>query len=417
MTPFRLSLYIHTPFCRSKCLYCDFPSRPLDAGLVEPWIGRLLASGAERFAELERDYGPCEVDTIFLGGGTPTVIGLRMLGKLLGGIASLLPRGSAVREWTVEANPESLDAEILSLLADHGVDRISLGVQSLQERVLRMAGRAALESDCRRALELLGGSWKGAWSADLICGLPGQDRDGPARDAAEILRHGAGHLSLYSLIIEPGTPFERRAAVDGSLFPTEDEAADAWEMAEATILSHGLSRYEVSNFARPGRECLHNLHYWRMDPWIGLGPSAASSLPLDGGGTLRMREAEELGAWLAGAQADVERLSTIESFEEWLLMGLRTAEGIDLGQALDRFGIDGTMVLGRRVGQWVERGLAGREGGRVRLLRRGLDVMDALLRDCFLDIERLESVDIPHALEEKSRRDVSSGPGKGPPWD
>jgi oxygen-independent coproporphyrinogen-3 oxidase len=335
-----ISLYIHIPFCTVKCGYCDFFSLTgVAPARMEETVSSILEDAVSLLPPLV-DSGAA-VETVYVGGGTPSVLSEKSLRRLTAGIRKLLP--NTPREWTVELNPETLTEGTMDILGDAGVDRLSLGVQTLSQEGLSALGRAATAERTRRAVELLTASWKGRWNGDLILGFQGDSPARVARDLELLTSSGARHLSVYALTLEEGTPLATAVDSGTVTLPRDEEVLELLSAAQEVLSERGLRRYEVSNYAFPGEESLHNLRYWRMEPYLGLGPAAASTLyyqthPLTG---LRMEGVRDLPKYLApfGRRYTTQRLSTEELLEETLLMGLRTSEGVSLRRLRRRFGL------------------------------------------------------------------------------
>ncbi len=303
-------------------------------------------------------------------------------------------------------------------MAERGVTRISLGVQSLDEGELALLGRRHGAEDAMRAMRLAAASGMEV-SADLIAGIPSSGRAGGARALAEagraLIDAGASHLSAYDLTLEEGTPLSERA---GRLdFPGEDESAEARALLERVLAESGIRRYEVSNYARPGKECLHNLAYWRMDSYIGAGPGAVSTLvaaaresPRPGidGASLRIEEGRDLAACLAGGpDADTGGLARetaiapAEAAFESIMMAYRTIFGLDAARFRSRFGLEARSLIGKTLGSWKDRLVEGepwpigangaaKDGAAARhpaLDGRGLDILNRFLGDCLAEME------------------------------
>lgn len=377
-------LYIHVPYCAGKCGYCSFHSLPLGACPdFEP--ERMTTALLARARALADRFGVPGFGTAYIGGGTPTALRPSALRTLLEGAARLRP-GTSFREWTVEANPESLSALTLRILEDAGVDRISLGFQSGREEALRGAGRSAGVSEGLRALETAA-AWKGRLSVDLMIGLPGQDPEGVRADIERAAAAGAEHLSIYGLTVEEGTPLEA-AVREGSVdLPSEEIEADIWSAVAEACGSAGYLRYEVSNWARPGAECRHNLNYWRGGVWIGTGPSAVSSVPLPDGGTLRIQETRDHEAYLRdpGACAREEIVPPATAAFEAVMTAFRTREGLDSAAFRGRFGYYPEDLLSDTFAKWgalLEPGLRGPAPS-----DRLLDILNPFLLDCLSEME------------------------------
>lgn len=331
-------LYVHVPFCPTICPYCDFHVIRRHGGVVGAYLERLAEEATTLYT-----HRPQALQTLYFGGGTPSFLRNRELEVLF----ATLPWDISRAEVTMEANPGTLNAERLQLLRDHGVNRLSIGVQSFQDKVLKTLGRAHGRKGALRAVEL---SLEAGFrtSVDLILGLPEQDF---AADLRETSALGVGHVSAYTLQIEPGTPFETT-----SIQLNEDLEATAFEQAEDILGQADFSRYEVSNFAQPGQESRHNQLYWQLGLWGALGPSAAGQLDptfasfvaylspqLKGGveGVYALRTTNPpLPRWLQGEEPAFEAISHLEHAKEALMLGLRLREGVDVGSLEQRTGLD-----------------------------------------------------------------------------
>ncbi|MCX7782084.1 MAG: radical SAM family heme chaperone HemW [Meiothermus sp.] len=343
-------LYIHVPFCPTICPYCDFHVVRRHGGVVAAYLERL----AEEARALHEQY-PEPLRTLYLGGGTPSFLRNAELEALF----AALPWEIGEAEVTLEANPGTLNAERLALLKDLGVNRLSLGVQSFQDGVLKTLGRAHGRKGALKAVEM---SLEAGFrtSIDLILGLPGQNLEADLHEARAL---GVEHVSAYTLQIEPGTPFEL------SRLQTDDEQeAMAFERAEALLGEAGLVRYEVSNFAQPHQESQHNTLYWRLGFWGALGPGAAAHLPAQPGKALHAIRATNppLPRWLAGEAPAIEEISPLEHAKEALMLGLRLREGVDGGEIERRTGLDLWSPLKSLVEQMASEGYLVLEAKRIR---------------------------------------------------
>jgi oxygen-independent coproporphyrinogen-3 oxidase len=390
------SLYIHVPLCASRCAYCDFYSLPASAYSEARLAGLVEAILARAGALCER-FGAQDFDTVYVGGGTPTALPPRLLGRLLSGIAAIAP---SPREWTVEANPESLDAPAIATMMEQGVNRVSIGVQSLDPRKLSLLGRPHSAQEAVEAVGLAASSGL-AVSADLMAGLPLLRGDGgpsvPAlpEQIVRLLDLGIAHLSLYDLILEDDTALARRVGRGELELPGEDEAASERAAAEDALSARGFRRYEVSNYAPQGKECAHNLVYWRMGSYIGAGPGAVSTLQASRTAqpassfpcSLRIEEAKDAASYgLADAAAASETfIGEKDSMFETIMMSFRTVFGLDSGAFGSRFGIDPARVIGGTLAAWAERVVAGPSGPA--LDAEGLDILNRFLVDCLMELE------------------------------
>ncbi|MBN1837237.1 MAG: coproporphyrinogen III oxidase family protein [Spirochaetales bacterium] len=389
--PASLSLYVHVPFCRSKCPYCDFFSVPQPAPEL---VREVLAQVETQLAYFARLVAPTRVETVYVGGGTPSLLAPDQLDRLLEAIERFQQAGgvleggdgspAAPAEWTVEANPESLNAEHLAVCTARGVTRLSVGIQSLDDGILSTLGRPAGPKESRRALELLRDRWGGEVNVDVMSGTPGQEWRSLYRDLEEIVDYGPGHVSLYSLSLDdPEHPLAR------DIDP--DRQDRLWLRGQRWLEERGYRNYEISNFARPGHESRHNLRYWRLEPYLGCGPSAASTLP---GGpdspalqgqteVLRLVNPRSLRRFLEGPACcwglEVEEVSPREFLFETLMMGLRLRQGIDAAGFAARFGRDLPQVVPVVWQRWVERGWCEPDRERYALSFAGRMILDTLL--------------------------------------
>ena len=368
-----LALYVHWPFCVSKCPYCDFNSHVRDAVDQIAWRDALLADLAHEAAALPgRTLG-----SIFFGGGTPSLMPPATVAAIL---------DAAQRHWTpapdieitLEANPSSVEAARFADLAAAGINRVSLGLQSLDDAALAFLGRAHSVSESLRALDTAQAQF-GRVSVDLIYALPDQSLAAWAAELTRALAFGTEHLSLYQLTIEPGTRFATEAAQGRLTIPDGDTAADLFEATRAMTAGAGLPAYETSNHARPGAESRHNLTYWRYGDYAGVGPGAHGRR--DGLATQRRRKPEN---WLSavarnGHGLEVEEpLAPHDRASEALVMGLRLREGVDLTYVAALAG--GTAPIDwRAVDRLSHQGMIAHEGDRLRVTEAGALLLDSIL--------------------------------------
>ena len=375
-----LAVYIHWPFCLSKCPYCDFNSHVRER--IEPaaWQAAYLRQ-IEAYA---KRIGARRIASIFFGGGTPSLMPPETVSAIVDAVAAAWTLDSAA-EITLEANPAAVDRNRFAGFAAAGVNRVSIGVQSFDDRALRFLGRGHSADDARTAIRLAG-RYFDRFSFDLIYALPEQtDRDWRAqlRDA---LAEAGGHLSLYQLTIEPGTAFHTQWARGDLVTPDEDAAGNLYETTQDVLEAAGLPAYEISNHARPGDESRHNLTYWRYGDYAGIGPGAHGRIAV-GGVRHATRHHRAPEVWLerasrAGDPFAAEQGSTIvsdaEAVVEAAMMGLRTAEGVPLAR-LDAFG-DGEAALDRdAIARLADAGLLEDDPDRLRATPAGRQRLNAVL--------------------------------------
>jgi putative oxygen-independent coproporphyrinogen III oxidase len=374
--PGGFGVYVHWPFCASKCPYCDFNSHVRHQKVDE---ARFLAALRRELATQAAWQPGARVDTVFLGGGTPSLMAPETVAGVLSAIRENWPVSDAV-EVTLEANPSSVEAGRFRGYADAGVNRVSLGVQALADVDLKALGRLHTAKEARAAIDIATATFPRV-SFDLIYARPGQSADDWRRELLEALAIGTSHLSLYQLTIEDGTPFAALHKA-GKLVPPEPElAAELLVLTEELTAVAGLPLYEISNHARPGEESQHNLVYWRSGLYAGVGAGAHGRMRIDGVRTAISTERQP-EAWAAAVERDghglVERtpLSHAETADEMLIMGLRLAEGLDLVRLAQATGL----APSARALEKVEgMGLATVRPGRVAATRDGRTLLNQLV--------------------------------------
>lgn len=373
-------IYVHVPFCVAKCRYCDFASRPLAGADPEPYV-----------AALEREIAGApeagrEVSSVFLGGGTPSLLEARHLARILGALRGAFAL-AADAEITVEANPGTLTAAKAAAMGAMGVNRVSLGVQSLDDALLARLGRRHDARAALAAFALLREAGCANVSVDLMHGLPGQTPEGWRRDLAQAIELGPEHLSLYALCLEEGTPLFADVRARRTRLPAE--AAELGMLAAALELTAaaGYERYEISNFARPGRRCRHNLECWRLGEYRGFGAAAHSFLLAPG--PLRLANVADVDDYVRRVRGGESAVAAREEppprrfAGEALMLALRTADGVDEGDYARLHGAPPASLFPEAAALGEERGWLERAGGRVRLTSEGMLFSDALFRLLF----------------------------------
>jgi len=375
-----LGIYIHWPFCQSKCPYCDFNSHVRGEIEETRWrraLGREIAYFAERTTG-------ARVESIFLGGGTPSLMAPETVAAALEAVKRHWPSAPDL-EVTLEANPSSVEADRFAGFRAAGVNRVSLGVQSLEDAALAFLGRLHSAREARRAVEVARETFDRV-SIDLIYALPGQTPADWRDELTEALSLAGGHLSAYQLTIEADTAFARRHARGAFTLPDADTAAEMFDITQEMTAAAGLPAYEISNHARAGEACRHNLEIWKGGGYVGVGPGAHGRLPLGDGGAIATEQAKLPEAWLAKVEergcgiSHEEPIPGAARAEEAIMTGLRLTEGINarlferrLGRPLDEV-IDG--IACKQLG---ESGHLVRDGDRLTATPSGRLLLDAVL--------------------------------------
>jgi putative oxygen-independent coproporphyrinogen III oxidase len=325
-------VYIHWPFCAAKCPYCDFNSHVRSVVDEAAWAQGIVRE-LEHVAALQGETRPI-VRTIFFGGGTPSLMSGRAVGRALETVARLWPMANDV-EVTLESNPASADAARFADYRAAGVNRLSIGVQALNDADLKTLGRLHDVAEAKRALALAQSTFERI-SLDLIYARPRQTAQAWRAELKEALAFGTEHLSLYQLTIEPATPFATLHRTGALVIPDDDHAAALYETTQEMTQAAGLPAYEISNHAAPGAEARHNLLYWRYGDYAGVGPGAHGRLTLDG--TRFATETERLPERWTTATMRMDEIAPKDAAREHLLMNLRLAEGLDLAAFAARWG-------------------------------------------------------------------------------
>ena len=372
-------VYIHWPFCLSKCPYCDFNSHVRHAAIDEARFARAFA--AEIAATAARAPGRT-VSTIFFGGGTPSLMQPATLAAVLDAVARHW-RVAPDAEITLEANPTSVEAARFRGYRSAGVNRVSLGVQALDDRALAELGRLHSAREALDAVAIARNVFD-RYSFDLIYARPQQTQQQWREELTRALAEAGEHLSLYQLTVEPDTPFATLHRAGKLTIPNDDTARALYDTTQEICAAHGLPAYEISNHARPGTECRHNLVYWRAHEYAGIGPGAHGRLDIDGSRHATATE-KRPESWLERVERNGhglvtdDVLTTSEMADEFLLMGLRLAEGIDPARytALTGRSLDESRIAALRDHGLVET----TPEGRLRVSMPGFPVLDAVVAD------------------------------------
>jgi putative oxygen-independent coproporphyrinogen III oxidase len=379
MTEPGFGVYVHWPFCAAKCPYCDFNSHVRHGGVDQE---RFAQAFAAELATMRARTGPRTVTSIFLGGGTPSLMKPETVGAVLDAVAQnwTIARDA---EITLEANPSSVEASRFRGYRAAGVNRVSLGVQALNDADLKFLGRLHNVAEALAAIGLARDIFP-RLSFDLIYARPGQQPDAWAKELEEAIGHAVDHLSLYQLTIEEGTAFHALHAAHKFELPEPDVAADLYAITQEVTASRGLPCYEISNHARPGAESRHNLTYWRYGEYVGVGPGAHGRFVEHGRRVVTIAEkmpetwlnlVEARGQGVTGG----ETLTRSEETDEFLLMGLRLTEGIDLARYEE---LAGRPFSTPRLSLLEDEGLVEQVGNsRLRATPSGMIVLDAVVAD------------------------------------
>jgi oxygen-independent coproporphyrinogen-3 oxidase len=385
------SLYVHVPFCRARCRYCEFHTNIGSAESMDDYV-RAVAREMELLPFRLRPR------TLFLGGGTPTALPPPTLALLLDTLAEGID-ASRIEEFTCEVNPGTLTPSTTDHLLSRGVNRVSVGVQSFHDRYLRLLGRVHDAATAHGSLQALRHAGVRNLGIDLILGIPGMTPEEWRHELDEALSHEPEHLSVYALSIEAGTTFARWIREGRLADPDDDRMADLYETTHHVLSDAGYEHYEISNFARPGFRCLHNVATWRQKPYAALGPAAASFI--DGERRRNVCSTAEYVRRLRHGQDPVdmrERLDPERAAGEMLMLGLRTSDGITAGEVRRRHGIDPLERYREPLERHAEAGLLTVRRNRIRLTLSGWLVADEVLAELVVPERRSRAKRRPRSL-------------------
>lgn len=375
----KISLYIHIPFCAQKCLYCDFPSFARKDHLRKAYIEALN----KEIISLREQHNNLEINTIFIGGGTPSVLEVDELECLLKEVAKLNMAKDI--EYSMECNPGNLTEKKLKVMKKYGVNRISMGLQAKQDNLLKGLGRIHTYKTFRENFLLAKKVGFNSINVDLMFGLPNQRLNEWEETLREIISLEPAHISAYSLIIEEGTAFYNLYENDKLKLPTEEEERKMYHLAKEILEENGFNQYEISNYAKEGKECRHNLAYWNMDNWIGVGSAAASYI--DG---KRIKNKSSIEKYINSINEKGEAVEEIinnsknDNMEEFMFMGLRKINGIDENEFKNRFSMNINDVYGEILNKYIGEGLLIRESGRIFLSEKGIEISNVIMADFLL---------------------------------
>ncbi len=372
----RAGLYIHAPFCGRKCLYCDFYSKVPGRGEIDAYV---RAVGVEAKLRADGQYGPLLYDSIFLGGGTPSLLNSAQLEALFGHLRRNF-RFSAETEITIECNPTSVQASLLETYRSHGINRISLGVQTFNDAHLEELGRLHDREEALASFREIRIAGFENIGIDLIYGLPNQTLEEWHIDLVQAIDLGPAHISAYNLIIEPNTPFGKLYSQGRLELPPEEVQGEMYQTLNDQLSGAGYERYEISNFARPGYRCRHNLKYWKLEPYLGLGPAAVSF-----DGERRIKNEPDLDSYLKATAAgnipphEEEILSADKLREEAIMMGLRMSDGLSCSKLREKFDYDILNDKAEAIKSLINNGYLLLENDHLKLTPKSLFISDEVI--------------------------------------
>lgn len=385
----KISLYIHIPFCFKKCNYCDFYSEVGNRNIMKSVVTQLRQ---QLLYWLEKLDNP-KIDTIFIGGGTPSYLPLDLLEQLFRDVTSLV---GVPKEWTVEANPETITKGFLTLCNKYEVSRLSIGIQSFNEKTLKVLGRNCSLNSIENGLNLVNKYWKNSYSLDLITSVPGQTLLSAEEDVLKAISYNPEHISYYSLILEDGTPLEDDVSKGVVKELDEDEATSVWLRGRELLEKNSYINYEVSNYTK-NKPSYHNINYWELRPYLGIGPGAASTLIDTNGDIVRIHNKKSIEEFIKGKSVhwgeEVEKLSPKEFLKDYVMMGFRLKKGINRERFRKIFKLD-IKDLVMNINSLDLKKLFIIDDNNVSLTDKGYNIMNSIIIELIDYIDRLEVTEV-----------------------
>lgn len=373
-------LYIHIPFCESKCIYCDFYSMANNNHLIDKYIDALLVEAAQRKNELNSET----ITTVYLGGGTPSLLSITQLSKLVNGLKKVFDF-SAVEEFTIEVNPDDVTADYIQQAKSLGINRVSMGVQSFSDEDLRFINRRHTAKQATDAIHIIKEAGINNISIDLIYGIPGQNIKIWKNNVETAISLLVQHISAYTLMYEEGTRLSVMRSLGKITEVDDDVVAAMYDYLVAQLKSNGYTHYEISNFALPGFHSRHNSSYWNLTPYLGLGVAAHSF-----DGTVRRFNPSNLKKYLdalgeGNLCVEVEKITKAEKYDEYVMLRLRTADGIDADELMHRFDEEYYQFFIEKTKPLVSEGTLINEKGRYYIPENHIMISDNITCDLLWD--------------------------------
>lgn len=372
-----LGIYLHIPFCMKKCAYCDFLSWQAKEEEHEKYV-RALIKEIRSYGEFAKKY---RVSTVFIGGGTPSCINPKLIADVMDAVKETFELERRT-EITMEMNPGTVTEEKLQMYKECGINRVSLGLQSTDNEALKTLGRIHTYEEFLESYQMVRKAGFDNVNIDLISSTPGQTEETWKENLSKVLELKPEHLSVYQLIIEEGTPFYDTYAKHQELLPDEETSRSIYEITGEMLKENGYLQYEISNYAKEGKESRHNLKYWEREEYLGLGLGAASMIH-----NIRMSNTKDMNIYLEKCEnpktmrEDVQFLEERQQIEEFMFLGLRKTRGISVKEFHRIFGRDIYMVYEKTLEKFLENGLLVEEHGWIRLSQEGILVSNAVLAE------------------------------------
>lgn len=386
--PVTLSLYIHIPFCKIKCGYCDFYSIPLKKDVLQLYLRQIH----QELIEVSQFYNNVPLSSIFIGGGSPSVISATDIKKYLN-IKELCNLTDDC-EVSIEVNPEHVSDELLKAYRTVGINRISMGIQSFSNENLQSLDRSVSVEAAIKAAETVASQWNGRYSFDMIYGAQGQTVKSVLADIDRAMSFNPEHISFYNLTVEEDTPLAGRVKNGSVQLPSDSVHTEMHIQGKALLESHGLYQYEVSNYSKNGAECRHNIRYWDMKPYIGIGTAAASTVPNINNKAVRREGIKNVSAYCQNTDTySCEILSADSLALEHILMSFRMNRGLNKELFFSRFKTDLQELASNTILHWIDKGLLINDMNNYRLDGRGLLFVNSFVSELYDELAGIQNYD------------------------
>ncbi|MBN2618064.1 MAG: radical SAM family heme chaperone HemW [Spirochaetales bacterium] len=370
----KISLYIHIPFCKKKCNYCDFYSECTGFSRIDILIDNIIKELKNKLIS----FGNPQIITVFIGGGTPSILNKDQLNKLLSVVDLLTPNKL---EFTIESNPESISADFLEIIEKHNVNRLSIGVQSFDKKLLETIGRNCTVEDVYNALNLVKDKWKYQFNIDLISSLPNQTQDLVVSDINKAIEYNPDHISFYSLIVEEDTPLESQINSGSIIELDEDLSINIWQTGRDFLRANGYIDYEVSNFTKKN-PCLHNINYWELKPYLGIGPGAVSTCINSDNKIIRISNVKSIDKYILNnsenSAEETTVLSNSDFLGDYIMMGFRLRKGINRSRFKSIFNKE-ILELIPGLNSFINDGLIESDNEFIKLTDYGYNIMNSVI--------------------------------------
>ncbi len=380
-----ISLYLHIPFCKGKCMFCDFFSvTEFNLIIIKDVLERILGEFDYYYSLIDKP----PIQTLYIGGGSPGIVPIKMMNDFLSKLNKRIPDKPV--EFTFESNPVDINIDFLSMLEGNNITRLSIGVQSFNNRLSGILGRFNQPENIARKIEFISKEWNYDLNIDIITEIPGETIGEAVDDIKRVISFSPEHISLYSLIFEENNPFLNHLNISG-IKPLLDDIKEKMWIHCVELLKKRYVNYEISNFALNNKECIHNLNYWKLNPYLGIGPGAVSTLP-GSDKIIRINNTKNIDNYLHFDDYDIsiEKISIKDFFKENLIMSFRTEYGINLKTIRERFNMDILKLFHREIEEYVNNGYMSKTDTNVFFTEKGRLLLNFFLRKLLIKTDNIK---------------------------